>query len=95
MLVGQGQADPTGKLLAFRHLAWESPQQRTQHKKHRSDTHYSQVSRKPEFVLCFILLHPRLPNDFVDLRILVGLQHKVRLTKSCLLYIYIEVMSAL
>jgi len=76
MLVAQRQQIPTGKLSGFRHLAYESPQQRNQRKKHRHDTHYSQASREPEFVLRFILLYPRLPNGFVDLGVLVGLQHE-------------------
>ena len=77
MLVAQGQQIPTGQLSGFRHLAYESPQQRTHRKKHRHDTHYSQASREPEFVLRFILLYPRSPNGFVDLGVLVGLQHEL------------------
>jgi hypothetical protein len=88
MLVGLGRQIPKTVGLPALSL-FESPQQRTQRKKHRSDTHYSQASRKPEFVLCF-LLDPRLPNGVVDLRVLVGLQHKFILTKSCLLYSQIE-----
>ncbi|HTG52403.1 MAG TPA: hypothetical protein VMA33_06035, partial [Candidatus Tectomicrobia bacterium] len=57
MLVAQGQQIPTGKLSGVWHLAYESPQQRNHRKKHRHDTHDSQASREPEFVLRFILLY--------------------------------------
>ena len=76
MLVGQGQQIPTGQLSGFRHLAYESPQQRNHRKKHCDDTHYFQASLEPEFVLRFILLYPRSPSGFIDLGILVGLQHE-------------------
>ena len=77
MLVAQGQQIPTGKLSGFRHLAYESPQQRNHRKKHRHDTHHSQSSLEPEFVLGFILVYPSSPSGFVDLGVLVGLQHEL------------------
>ena len=76
MLVGQRQQIPTGKLSGVRLLSSESPQQRNHRKKHRHDTHYSQASREPELVLRFIFLYPRSPHVFVDLGVLVGLQHE-------------------
>ena len=83
MLIGQGRQIPTGKLWAsgFRHLAQESPQQRTHRKRHRKDTQHFHTSRKPELVLCFVLLHPRSPGGFVDLRVLVGLQHNFNINQ--------------
>ena len=72
MLVAQGQQIPTGKLSGVRLLSSESPQQRNHRKKHCDDTHYFQASLEPEFVLRFILLYPRSPDNFVDLGALKG-----------------------
>jgi hypothetical protein len=52
------------------------PQERKQRDEYCDERHYLEAPLISETVLDFIFLQPGLPNGFVDLRVLVGLQYE-------------------